>query len=84
MNPALKVAKEFPNVKFEHATGYKTAPNLTFYNARFYEARYLAGKLAGAMSKSGKLGYVAAVPIPEGSAGNQCLYLGSPECESED
>ena len=47
MNSVLKVAKEFPDVKFEHATGYKTAPNVANYSARFYEARYLAGKLAG-------------------------------------
>lgn len=65
MNPGLKVAKEFPDVKFEHATGYKTAPNFNNYNARFYQARYLAGKLAGAMTKNGQLGFVAAVPIPE-------------------
>ena len=65
MNPALKVAKEFPDVKFEHATGYKTAENFNYYNARFYQGRYLAGKLAASMSKDGHLGYVAAVPIPE-------------------
>lgn len=65
MNPGLKVAKEFPDVKFEHATGYKTAPNFNNYNARFYQARYLAGKLAGAMTKNNQLGFVAAVPIPE-------------------
>lgn len=65
MNPALKVAKEFPDVKFEHCTGYKTADNFSYYNARFYQARYLAGKLAASMSKDGHLGYVAAVPIPE-------------------
>ena len=65
MNSVLKVAKEFPDVKFEHATGYKTAPNVANYSARFYEARYLAGKLAGATTKSNILGYVAALPIPE-------------------
>ncbi len=65
MNPMLKVAKTFPKVHFEHATGYKTAKNLGNYNARFYEGRYLAGIVAGAMTKSNKLGYVAAFPIPE-------------------
>ena len=65
MNPMLKVAKAFPDTHFEHATGYKTADNLGNYNARFYEGRYLAGIVAGAMSKSNKLGYVAAFPIPE-------------------
>ena len=65
MNSVLKVAKEFPDVKFEHATGYKTAENVANYSARFYEARYLAGKLAGATTKTNILGYVAALPIPE-------------------
>lgn len=65
MNPMLKVAKAFPNTHFEHATGYKTARNLGNYNARFYEGRYLAGIVAGSMTKSKKLGYVAAFPIPE-------------------
>ena len=65
MNPLLKVAKAFPNTHFEHATGYKTADNLGNYNARFYEGRYLAGIIAGSMTKSNKLGYVAAFPIPE-------------------
>ena len=65
MNPTLKVAAAFPNVHFEHATGYKTARNVGIYNARFYEGRYLAGIVAGRMSKTGVAGYVAAFPIPE-------------------
>ncbi|GIZ53628.1 BMP family ABC transporter substrate-binding protein [Noviherbaspirillum aridicola] len=65
MNPTLKVAKQFPNVKFVHLTGYKTAPNVATANARFYEARYLAGVLAGKMSKTNVAGYVGAFPIPE-------------------
>ncbi|WP_442946072.1 BMP family ABC transporter substrate-binding protein [Noviherbaspirillum sp. Root189] len=65
MNPTLKVAKQFPDVKFVHLTGYKTAPNVATANARFYEGRYLAGVLAGKMTKSNVAGYVAAFPIPE-------------------
>jgi basic membrane protein A and related proteins len=65
MNPTIKVAKQFPDVKFVHVTGYKTAPNVAVTNARFYEGRYLAGVLAGKMSKSNVAGYVAAFPIPE-------------------
>ncbi|MFO1414513.1 MAG: BMP family ABC transporter substrate-binding protein [Burkholderiales bacterium] len=65
MNPTIKVAQAFPNTKFEHATGYKTAKNVGIYNARFYEGRYLAGIVAGKMSKTGVAGYVAAFPIPE-------------------
>lgn len=65
MEAMLKVAKDFPDVKFEHATGYKTADNLAQYDVRTYEAAYLAGVAAGKMSKSGKLGIVASVPIPE-------------------
>ncbi len=65
MNPTIKVAQAFPNVKFEHATGYKTSKNVGIYNARFYEGRYLAGIVAGKMSKTGVAGYVAAFPIPE-------------------
>src|SRR5512140_3001611 len=65
MNPTLKVAEEFKDVKFEHATGYKTAPNVNTYNARFYEGRYLSGIVAGRMTKTNTLGYVAAFPIPE-------------------
>ena len=65
MNPTLKVAKQFPDVKFEHATGYQTAENMAAYNAKFYEGRAVLGTIAGMMSKSGKAGYVASFPIPE-------------------
>lgn len=77
MNAVLKVAREFPDVKFEHATGYKTAANVGNYAARFYEGRYLAGKLAGAMTKTGVLGYVAALPIPEVLQGINAFTLGA-------
>ena len=65
MNPALNVAKQFPNTVFMHCTGYKTAPNLGQYNGRFYEGRYLNGVAAGKMTKSNVAGYVASYPIPE-------------------
>jgi len=65
MNPTLKVAKAFPRTRFEHATGYKTDVNVATYNARFYEGRYLAGIVAGKMTKTNTGGYVAAFPIPE-------------------
>ena len=77
MNPTLKVAEEFKDVKFEHATGYKTAPNVNTYNARFYEGRYLAGMIAGKMSKTGTLGYVGAFPIPEVLQGINAFMLGA-------
>ena len=65
MEPMLKVAAEFPNVKFEHATGYKMGPNMRVYDAKFYEDAYLAGIIAGKMSKTGTLGFVGSFPIPE-------------------
>jgi simple sugar transport system substrate-binding protein len=65
MEPMLKAAADNPNVKFEHATGYKTAPNLRTYDSRTYEGAYLAGIVAGGMTKTGKLGVVGSVPIPE-------------------
>lgn len=65
MNSVMKVAKEFPDVHFEHCTGYQSAANVLNYTARFYEARYMAGILAGATTKTNILGYVAAFPIPE-------------------
>ena len=65
MEPMLKVAADHPDVKFEHATGYKTAPNLRTYDSRTYEGAYMAGVIAGAMTKSNTLGVVGSVPIPE-------------------
>jgi basic membrane protein A and related proteins len=65
MNPTIKVAKQFPKVYFEHCTGYKRAGNVATYNIRFYEGRYIQGVIAGKMSKSGVVGYVGSVPIPE-------------------
>jgi basic membrane protein A len=76
LEPALRVAAEFPNVRFEHAGGYKTAPNLSTYNARFYEARYLAGMIAGQASRSGVAGYVAGFPVPEVVQGINAFTLG--------
>jgi simple sugar transport system substrate-binding protein len=77
MNPTIKVAEEFPDVKFEHATGYKSAPNVGTYNVRFYEGRYAAGVLAGRMTKTNTLGYVAAFPIPEVLQGINAFTLGA-------
>lgn len=77
MNPTIKVAEEFPDVKFEHATGYKTAANVGTYNIRFYEGRYLAGIVAGRMTEANTLGYVAAFPIPEVLQGINAFTLGA-------
>lgn len=76
MNPTEKVAKEFPKVKFMHATGYKSGANFANYNARFYEGRYLNGVLAGKISKSGIVGYMGAFPIPEVLQGMNAFMLG--------
>ncbi len=76
LEPALRVAADFPGVKFEHAGGYKTAPNLATYNARYYEGRYLAGLLAGHMSRNGVAGYVAGFPVPEVIQGINAFTLG--------
>ncbi|MEH3086850.1 MAG: BMP family ABC transporter substrate-binding protein [Xylophilus ampelinus] len=65
MEPIQKIAPDFPDVKFEHATGYKTAPNVRTYDSRTYEGAYMAGVIAGAMTKSNVLGVVGSVPIPE-------------------
>ena len=77
MNPTLKVAKRFPNVKFEHATGYKRSKNVGTYFDRIYEARYLTGVVAGYMSKSNVLGYIGAFPIPEVVRGINAFTLGA-------
>ncbi len=65
MNPTIQVAKQFPKLQFEHATGYQRADNVATYNARFYEGRAVIGTIAGHMSKSGQAGYIASFPIPE-------------------
>ena len=75
MNPTLKVAKQFPNVKFEHATGYKRADNVATYAARFYEGRYVVGKIVGKMTKSNTIGYIGSFPIPEVVQGINAAYL---------
>jgi simple sugar transport system substrate-binding protein len=79
LEPTLRVAAEFPRVKFEHAGGYKTAANVNTYNARYYEARYLAGLLAGKRSKTGIAGYVAGFPVPEVIQGINAFALGMRE-----
>lgn len=76
MEPTLKVAAEFPDVKFESITGYKTTPNVAVANARYYEGRYLAGIAAGRMTKSNVAGYVAGFPIPEVLQGINAFTLG--------
>ncbi|MBO9515615.1 MAG: BMP family ABC transporter substrate-binding protein [Variovorax sp.] len=76
MEPTLKVARDFPDVKFESITGYKTAPNVAVANARYYEGRYLAGVAAGRMTKSHVAGYVAGFPIPEVLQGINAFTLG--------
>jgi basic membrane protein A len=65
MESTLKVAKQFPKVKFEHATGYKTAANMSTYEVRFYEGAYLLGVIAGKMSKTNTLGFIGSFPVPE-------------------
>ncbi len=76
MNPTIKVAKRFPNVKFEHATGYKQAPNVSTYSGRFYEGRFVQGVIAGMMTKTNVAGYVASFPIPEVVRGINAFTLG--------
>lgn len=65
MDPTLKVAKKYPNVHFEHATGYKRDKNMSTYSAKWYQGRYIQGLIAAKMSKSGVLGYIGSFPIPE-------------------
>jgi len=76
MEPTLAVAREFPDVRFESITGYKTAANVATANARYYEGRYLAGVAAGRMTKSHVAGYVAGFPIPEVLQGINAFTLG--------
>ncbi|MEX0287449.1 MAG: BMP family ABC transporter substrate-binding protein [Paracoccaceae bacterium] len=75
MDPTINVAKKFPNVKFEHATGYKRADNVSTYSARFYEGRAVQGHSAGKMTKSNVIGYIASFPIPEVIRGINAAYI---------
>ena len=75
MDPTINVAKKFPNVKFEHATGYKKADNVSNYSARFYEGRAVIGHIAGKMTKTNKIGYIASFPIPEVIRGINSAYI---------
>ena len=75
MDPVINVAKKFPGVKFEHATGYKTADNVSTYSARFYEGRSVVGHVAGKMTRTNIVGYVASFPIPEVVRGINSAYL---------
>ncbi len=77
MDPTLKVARKYPGVHFEHATGYKRDTNMSTYSGRFYEGRYIQGQIAGKMSKAGVLGYIASFPIPEVISGINATMIGA-------
>ncbi|MBL96922.1 MAG: BMP family ABC transporter substrate-binding protein [Legionellales bacterium] len=77
MEPMLKVAKEFPDVKFEHATGYKRHDNMSTYGLRLYQARHVQGIIAGMMTKTNKICYVGAYPIPEVIREINTYYMGA-------
>jgi basic membrane protein A len=77
MEPTVKVAKKYPDVFFEHATGYKRDKNLATYAGRFYEGRYIQGIIAAKMSKAGVVGYIGSYPIPEVISGINSFMLGA-------
>jgi simple sugar transport system substrate-binding protein len=77
MDATVKVAAKYPNVYFEHATGYKRAKNLATYAARFYEGRYIQGQIAAKMSKTGIIGYIVSFPIPEVISNINATMLGA-------
>src|ERR1700757_4196582 len=77
MDPVIKVAAKYPNVHFEHATGYKRAANVSTYATRSYEGNYFEGVFAGKLSKAGVLGYVSSFPIPEVISGLNSTMLGA-------
>src|SRR6201747_1044657 len=77
MEPTLKVAKKYPKIHFEHATGYKRAENLSTYSGRFYEGRYIQGQIGAKMSKAGVLGYIGSFPIPEVVSGINATMIGA-------
>jgi basic membrane protein A len=75
MDPTLAVAEKFPNVKFEHATGFKRSDNVSTYSARFYEGRAIQGTIAGRMTKTNKIGYIGSFPIPEVIRGINSAFI---------
>jgi simple sugar transport system substrate-binding protein len=75
MDPTINVAAKFPDVKFEHATGYKRAENVSTYSARFYEGRAVQGHIAGSMTESNIIGYIASYPIPEVIRGINAAFI---------
>ena len=77
MDSTVKVAKRFPKLHFEHATGYKRLPNLATYSGRFYQGRYIQGQIAAKVSKSGVIGYIGSFPIPEVISGINATMLGA-------
>jgi simple sugar transport system substrate-binding protein len=77
MNPTIKVAAKYPDVKFTHISGYKRADNVATANIRYYEGRYVAGILAGKQTKSNTIGYIASFPIPEVIMGINAAFLGA-------
>ncbi|WP_404402638.1 BMP family ABC transporter substrate-binding protein [Pelagibacterium halotolerans] len=83
MDPTIAVAERFPDVKFEHATGYKTAENVSVYNSRFYQGRYIQGQIAASVSETGTAGYIASFPIPEVVQGINAFLLGAQSVDPE-
>lgn len=79
MDPTINVAAKFPDVKFEHATGYKRADNVSTYSARFYEGRAVQGHIAGQLTESNIIGYIGSFPIPEVIRGINSAYLHAKE-----
>ncbi|OOY24073.1 BMP family ABC transporter substrate-binding protein [Thioclava sediminum] len=75
MDAVMNVAKKFPDVKFEHATGYKLADNVATYDAKFYQGRAIQGTIGGRMTKTNKIGYIGSFPIPEVYQGINAAYL---------
>ncbi|MGF1552739.1 MAG: BMP family ABC transporter substrate-binding protein [Paracoccaceae bacterium] len=87
MDPTIEVAKQFPDVRFEHATGYKQADNVATYSARFYQGRHIIGKIAGELTETNTIGYIASFPIPEVIRGINAATLAArsvnPEVETQ-
>jgi simple sugar transport system substrate-binding protein len=77
MDPTLKVAGQFPKAKFEHMSGFKTADNMSTYNLRWYQGRYVQGQIAAKVSKTGVAGYIVSFPIPEVVMGIDAFMLGA-------